>query len=216
MVFCDINHFLLCRFFGKLDCLVWLVYPGVTVRHNCYTSRHCRQIFSVWQEITHPFSNTLFQFRYNIHCSTQILNVCVMNLYVFIHYTKWQQLDQDTECFSTRPLCPWDSPGKNTGVVSHFLLQGIFLTQGLNPVSCIAGRCFNLGATRETPYTTKWQQLDQDTECFQHTRVMQSSARSLQYLMYPKRGDSFLFPKCDKPRLDSRKKLGGMRAGRIP
>ena len=32
-----------------------------------------------------------------------------------------------------RLLCPWDSPGKNTGVGSHFLLQGIFLTQGLNP-----------------------------------------------------------------------------------
>ena len=33
----------------------------------------------------------------------------------------------------TRLLCPWDSPGKNTGVGCHFLLQGIFLTQGLNP-----------------------------------------------------------------------------------
>ena len=32
----------------------------------------------------------------------------------------------------TRLLCPWDSPGKNTGVGSHFLLQGIFLTQGSN------------------------------------------------------------------------------------
>ena len=32
-----------------------------------------------------------------------------------------------------RLLCPWDSPGKNTGVGCHFLLQGIFLTQGLNP-----------------------------------------------------------------------------------
>ena len=31
-----------------------------------------------------------------------------------------------------RFLCPWDSPGKNTGVACHFLLQGIFLTQGLN------------------------------------------------------------------------------------
>ena len=30
-------------------------------------------------------------------------------------------------------LCPWDSPGKNTGVGSHFLLQGIFPTQGSNP-----------------------------------------------------------------------------------
>ena len=32
----------------------------------------------------------------------------------------------------TRLLCPWDFPGKNTGVGSHFLLQGIFPTQGLN------------------------------------------------------------------------------------
>ena len=32
----------------------------------------------------------------------------------------------------TRLLCPWNSPGKNTGVGSHFLLQGIFLTQGSN------------------------------------------------------------------------------------
>ena len=29
--------------------------------------------------------------------------------------------------------CQWDSPGKNTGVGCHFLLQGIFLTQILNP-----------------------------------------------------------------------------------
>ena len=28
---------------------------------------------------------------------------------------------------------PWDSPGKNTGMGYHFLLQGIFPTQGLNP-----------------------------------------------------------------------------------
>ena len=33
----------------------------------------------------------------------------------------------------TRLLCPWDFPGKNTGVGWHFLLQGIFLTQGLIP-----------------------------------------------------------------------------------
>ena len=32
-----------------------------------------------------------------------------------------------------RLLCPWDSPGKNTGVGSQFFLQGIFLTQGSNP-----------------------------------------------------------------------------------
>ena len=30
-------------------------------------------------------------------------------------------------------LCPWDFPGKNTGVGCHFLLQGVFPTQGSNP-----------------------------------------------------------------------------------
>ena len=32
----------------------------------------------------------------------------------------------------TRLLCPWGFPGKDTGVVCCFLLQGIFPTQGLN------------------------------------------------------------------------------------
>ena len=32
----------------------------------------------------------------------------------------------------TRFPHPWDSPGKNTGVGSHSLLQGVFLTQGSN------------------------------------------------------------------------------------
>ena len=34
--------------------------------------------------------------------------------------------------YSTRLLCPWNSPGNNTRVASLFLLQGIFLTQGSN------------------------------------------------------------------------------------
>ena len=33
----------------------------------------------------------------------------------------------------TRCLCPWDFPGKNTGVGCHFILQGIFPTQGTKP-----------------------------------------------------------------------------------
>ena len=35
-----------------------------------------------------------------------------------------------------RLLCPWDSPGKNTGVGCHALLQGIFPTQGSNLGLC--------------------------------------------------------------------------------
>ena len=36
-------------------------------------------------------------------------------------------------CSPTRLLCPWDSPGKITGVGCHALCQGIFLTQESNP-----------------------------------------------------------------------------------
>ena len=42
-----------------------------------------------------------------------------------------------TLCHPTEPsrlFCPWNSPGKNTGVGCHSLLQGIFLTQGSNLV----------------------------------------------------------------------------------
>ena len=36
------------------------------------------------------------------------------------------------DCSPTRLLCPRDSPGKNTGVGCHALLQGIFQTEGSN------------------------------------------------------------------------------------
>ena len=43
---------------------------------------------------------------------------------------------------TARILCPWDSPGRNTGVGCHTLLEGIFPTQGSNLrllcVSCIS------------------------------------------------------------------------------
>ena len=42
---------------------------------------------------------------------------CFVNIYIYIHRLL---------------LCPWDSPGKNTGMGCHFLLQGIF-TQGSIP-----------------------------------------------------------------------------------
>ena len=40
---------------------------------------------------------------------------------------------QRTQTVACQFLCPRDFLGKNTGVGCHFLLQGIFLTQGSNP-----------------------------------------------------------------------------------
>ena len=53
----------------------------------------------------------------------------------------------------TRLLCPWDDPGKNTGVGCHFLLQGIFLTQGSNLVSLMAPALAGGFFTTESPGT---------------------------------------------------------------
>ena len=39
---------------------------------------------------------------------------------------------QPCELWPSRLHCPWDSPGKNTGMGSHALLQWIFSTQSLN------------------------------------------------------------------------------------
>ena len=50
---------------------------------------------------------------------------------------------------AARLLCPWSSPGKNTGVGCHFLLQGIFLTRDWTWVSRLVCRGFTLWATRE-------------------------------------------------------------------
>ena len=35
--------------------------------------------------------------------------------------------------WTARVFCPWDFPGKNTGVGFYFLLQGIFLAHRSNP-----------------------------------------------------------------------------------
>ena len=50
-----------------------------------------------------------------------------------------------------QPLCPWDSPGKNSGTGCHFLLQGIFSMikpMSLNS-SALAGGFFTTSATWE-------------------------------------------------------------------
>ena len=43
-----------------------------------------------------------------------------------------QTLLQPHELEPVRLLCLWDFSGKNAGVGCHFLLQGLFLTQGSN------------------------------------------------------------------------------------
>ena len=56
----------------------------------------------------------------------------------------------------TRLLCPQDSLGKNTGVGSLSLLQGIFTTQGLNPGLPHCRRILYQLSHKESPRIMEW------------------------------------------------------------
>ena len=64
------------------------------------------------------------------HASGQNCPDC--NACVHAQWLSHVQLVQPSGLCPPRLLCPWGFPGKHTGVGCHFLLQGIFLTQGLN------------------------------------------------------------------------------------
>ena len=53
-------------------------------------------------------------------------------MFRFVHVQLFLTLCDPVDC-SSPVFCPWNFSGKNTGVGCHFILQGIFLTQGLNP-----------------------------------------------------------------------------------
>ena len=61
-------------------------------------------------------------------------------LLIFLTSLRWKKKSESLSCvwlfatpWTVQAFCPWNSPGKTTGVGCHSLLQGIFPTQGLNP-----------------------------------------------------------------------------------
>ena len=51
----------------------------------------------------------------------------------FKSFQSYPTLCDPMDCSPPGSSFHWNSPGKNTGVSCHALLQGILLTQGLNP-----------------------------------------------------------------------------------
>ena len=72
------------------------------------------------------------------------INICVCVLYRFSHVQLFVTLDGSPPGSS-----PWDSPGKNTGVVCCALLQEIFLTQQLN--LCLLNLHWQVGSLTLAP-----------------------------------------------------------------
>ena len=91
------------------------------------------KLIAGWRKKYYPsslFPSPHFTFIFNTIPSFQPLLVlifkCVFSCSVMSNSLRLRGLQP------TRLLCPWKSPGKNTGVSCYFLLQGNFPTEGSN------------------------------------------------------------------------------------
>ena len=83
-----------------------------------YIRRGAYGMRQYWKDYHHQDQNAIV-------CLTSVDFWCVLSRSVTSDsVTSWTVAHQ--------ALCPWDFPGKNTGVGCHFLLQRVFLTQRLN------------------------------------------------------------------------------------
>ena len=131
-----------------------------------------------------------------------VLSSCLLSgfSHVWLFATLW----------TARLLCPWNSPGKNTAVGCHFLLQWISLSRGLNPclmslalaggffitgatwespwilVSCLAGRMYHLSHQGNSKCAQTWsfQKFLQNRNCLQYYLVTSYLIKSLVDILY--------------------------------
>ena len=90
------------------------------------------QVFSGWLEGRHDYSPCFQSSKRLPLCRCQ--GIPLFDSVVVLVAQSCPTLCDPTD-YRTRLLCPRDSPGRSTGVDCHFLLQGIFPTQGSN--SCL-------------------------------------------------------------------------------
>ena len=96
------------------------------VGHDWVTEQQQQSFISSWKTRIYPSSICWVSTRCHIYIHTHIY-MCMLSCFshVLLFATLWT-----VTCMF---LCPWDTPGKNTRVGCHVLLQEIFLTQGWNP-----------------------------------------------------------------------------------
>ena len=83
------------------------------------------------------FSQSMYHTLKIVHhplpsCLSSATDTLLQAVLVLSHFSH-VQLFATCGPYPTSFLFPWDSPGNNTGVCCHFLLQGIFPAHGSNP-----------------------------------------------------------------------------------
>ena len=86
--------------------------PGKNTGVGCHSLLQVKLTLLNWRWILYPLS----------HLGSPCLTIYIFECRSVVSDSLWPH----------GLYSPWDSPGQNTGVGSHSLLQGIFPTQGLN------------------------------------------------------------------------------------
>ena len=86
--------------------------------------------------------------------------------------------------YSTKLLCPWNSPCKTTGIADHSISGGSSQPTGRTLVSCIAGGFFTIWVPRETHTLIRkrlisTQDMDARNICHSRLRSMNFSIKTL-------------------------------------
>ena len=105
---------------------------------------------------------------------------------------------------AARLLCPWDFPGKNTGTGCHFLLQGMFETQGSNKhLLCLLHwqadsllLCHLENPSQNTAVRNSQNTANKDTGNIDHSHI--ASGKVKQYSCHGKQFGSFFKKKKTK------------------
>ena len=92
----------------------WCSQSHPLVSRTTASMKKCTTVLWAWCQ-SRGFCQTI------LRCACK--HACSSHAQLFVTY----------ELQPTKFLCPWDSLGKNTHVGCHFLLQGLFPTQGSNP-----------------------------------------------------------------------------------
>ena len=90
-----------------------------------YTNCKCTYVLMLFSQSVPPFPSSPMP--------TSLSSMSVSALKMKVQVAKSCPTLCDSMDWPARLLCPWDSPGKNTGGGSLSLLQGILPTQGTNP-----------------------------------------------------------------------------------
>ena len=113
---------------ASFSCVFQLPFTPLTVQQRCriFLTHHWtgqgEQNLSV--SLLLSVSPSLTQVE---HSMKMLLCACVLN-----HFSRVRLFVTPMDCSPIRFLCPWNFPGKNTGVGCHALFRGIFTTQGSN------------------------------------------------------------------------------------